>query len=159
MSDVKEKTRAMTRELSSTRGGTGSGLFAPGQKPKYSEGLETDETRALENQEILRLQHRKLEDQDSLLDQLEQGAVRTKEIGKDIGNELTLHDKLLHDIDNDMDKTSGKMKRETRRLNKLLKNQKSCCALMVMVFLIAIIVALYLTHWGCDIFKSKSRCK
>eukprot|EP00163_Fabomonas_tropica_P003651 TRINITY_DN1314_c0_g2_i3.p1 TRINITY_DN1314_c0_g2~~TRINITY_DN1314_c0_g2_i3.p1 ORF type:complete len:256 (-),score=30.21 TRINITY_DN1314_c0_g2_i3:131-898(-) len=154
---MREGGNSVTNDRGALMGGGGRGGMGAGRQ--YSSKQETDQTRALENHEILQLQNRVMETQDNKLDDLSKAVNNVKQIGLAVNEELDLHQHLLSDIDAGVDKTSGKLRRETKRLNKITKKQKSCCALVCMFLLIAILVTLALTKWGCLIVKKKEECK
>lgn len=81
--------------------------------------VETDETRPLENASLMQLQQRMMDDQDTTLEQFSAILRRQKELGTAIGNELDLHNEMLDDLNDDVDRVGGKLKGARRKLNKI----------------------------------------
>ncbi|KAJ2616207.1 hypothetical protein EV177_001185 [Coemansia sp. RSA 1804] len=80
---------------------------------------ETTETRGLDNQGLLQLQNQRMSEQDQAASELGQLLRRQREMGLAIGNELDLHNQLLGELDQDVDRTNGKLGTARRQINKL----------------------------------------
>lgn len=89
-------------------------VFGAPQPPQ-----ETEETRPLDSNGLLQLQHAKIEDQDTNLAQLSAILQRQKHLGMAIGNEIHQHIEILENLDNDVDKFGNKLSAAKRNLNKL----------------------------------------
>ncbi|KAJ6245277.1 hypothetical protein M0813_20478 [Anaeramoeba flamelloides] len=115
-------------------------------------GEEDDETLGKTNKEILGLQEEMINDQDDKLDLLSTSIGRQKQIATTVGDELDLQSRLLDDVDEKMDRTGNKIKREDRRMNKLLVSSRSRWLLGIVCLLLIILIVLACTHWGKDIW-------
>ena len=82
-------------------------------------GKETDRTRALDNEGVLQLQQQLMREQDEDVDVLAQAVARQKQIGIDIQEELDRQKVLLTLLDEDVDRTQGKMNVAKNRIGKL----------------------------------------
>lgn len=83
--------------------------------------LETDETREQDNGGLLQLQKTKMEEQDSALDSLTSVIRRQKQIAGLIGDELDMQNRMLDELDADVDKVEGRLKSAGKKLDKVLK--------------------------------------
>eukprot|EP00162_Nutomonas_longa_P002289 comp12904_c0_seq1/m.17313 comp12904_c0_seq1/g.17313 ORF comp12904_c0_seq1/g.17313 comp12904_c0_seq1/m.17313 type:complete len:263 (-) comp12904_c0_seq1:23-811(-) len=129
-----------------------------GGRRGYDARMETDDTRAMENDHILNMQAQIMRNQDDQLGDLSKSLSRVKELSLEVNDELDLHKALLSDIENGTDKLDAKLAKQQKNLTHLTKKQMGCCIFVVLFLLIAILVTLALTHWGCDIVGG-SRCK
>ncbi|OMH82549.1 putative syntaxin-8B [Zancudomyces culisetae] len=80
---------------------------------------ETERTRGLDNTQLLEMQNKAMEDQDSRLKDFAQILKRQKEIGHAIGQELEVHNQLLDDLGQDVELTGGKMALARQNANKI----------------------------------------
>ncbi|KAH9982481.1 syntaxin [Lactifluus volemus] len=80
---------------------------------------ETEQTRPLDDQGLLQLQQTKMDQQDTQLSQLTAILQRQKQLGTAISNELALHNELLDDLANDVDRVGGKLTSAKKQLNRL----------------------------------------
>ncbi|KAJ1798001.1 hypothetical protein LPJ59_002786 [Coemansia sp. RSA 2399] len=80
---------------------------------------ETTETRGLDNQGLLQMQSHRMDEQDKAATELGQLLRRQREMGMAIGNELDLQNQLLGELDQDIDRTNGKLSSARRQINKL----------------------------------------
>jgi regulator of vacuolar morphogenesis len=80
---------------------------------------ETEQTRPLDDQGLLQLQQAKMDQQDAQLSQLTAILQRQKQLGTAISNELALHNELLDDLANDVDRVGGKLTSAKKQLNRL----------------------------------------
>ncbi len=83
-------------------------------------GKETAETIGKDNREIINVQRDVIKEQDKGLERLDVLISKQKNIAYQIGNELSEQNKMLDELDNQMDKTSTKLTHTTKRVNKLL---------------------------------------
>ncbi|KAK6934791.1 Target SNARE coiled-coil homology domain [Dillenia turbinata] len=84
-----------------------------------------------------------LQQQDEDLDKLEETVTSTKHIALAVNEELTLHARLLDDLDQHVDSTNSRLQRVQKRLailNKGTKGGCSCLILLVIVIVILIVV-------------------
>ena len=83
-------------------------------------GKETADTLGKSNRDIVTMQRQVIQQQDKGLERLDTLISKQKNIAYQIGNELSEQNKMLDDLDNQMDKTSTKLGHTTKRVNKLL---------------------------------------
>ncbi|PUU74012.1 Phox homologous domain-containing protein [Tuber borchii] len=80
---------------------------------------ETERTRELDNQGVLQLNDQYMQEQDRAVEGMLKNVGRMKEIGVAIGEEIDLQNKMLEDLDRDVDKVGKKMKIAKKRVNKI----------------------------------------
>jgi len=119
---------------------------------------ETDETRQLDNGQLLQLQKSQMGQQEEHLDLLSQSLNRQKEIGVTINTELDVHTKLLDDMDTKVHKTQAGIERERRHMEGVSEKSKVCGMWVIIIILMLIIVVLAATDWGCKIYHDSKRC-
>ncbi|PRW56426.1 Qc-snare Syn8 Syntaxin8-family [Chlorella sorokiniana] len=118
-------------------GGSGSSSAAAGS------GQETDTTAELNNAGLLQLQQQVMSQQDAALESLERTVVGTKHIALQINEEAELHNRLLDDLDEQVDGTRSRLAAAQRRL-KLVMRRSGSCKTMTLMFLIAVILVVVL---------------
>ncbi|XP_019717997.1 syntaxin-8 [Hippocampus comes] len=101
---------------------------------------ESEETRGLTFGEIKQQQQRIIEVQDAGLDALAAVISRQKIMGQEIGNELDEQNEIIDDLSHLVDKTDGRIRNETRRVQLVEKKSASCGMLVVIVLLLIAIV-------------------
>ncbi|KAF9586371.1 hypothetical protein BGW38_006115 [Lunasporangiospora selenospora] len=80
----------------------------------------------LDNNQMLQLQQRIVEDQDQNLDRLSEAVGRQREMGIMIGDELDTHMDLLDDTDHLVDRTESRLGIARKRLNRVAEGTKGC---------------------------------
>jgi chromosome segregation ATPase len=115
---------------------------------------ETEETKDMDNNQILQAQQHAIHRQDQQLDGILDGVTKLKEMSYDINNELTLHDHLLTELDSAVEATDGRIVRNTARIDEIEQRSGGWCPIIIMVLLLALIVLLLATNWACHIFNS-----
>ena len=100
---------------------------------------ETEKTAQLETGEILQLQDRIMRDQDGDIESMSRDVSGIKHVALTINDELTLHQRLLDDLDEDLDYTHRNVKTLQKRIAYIMKRSGG---LRSMCFLIALIVGL-----------------
>eukprot|EP01012_Entosiphon_sulcatum_P022677 TRINITY_DN2764_c0_g1_i1.p1 TRINITY_DN2764_c0_g1~~TRINITY_DN2764_c0_g1_i1.p1 ORF type:complete len:229 (-),score=60.97 TRINITY_DN2764_c0_g1_i1:73-759(-) len=115
-----------------------------GDKKRGVAAQETQETKDRDNDEVVLRQRQILEDQDKDLDSLHETVLRTKQIGKMIGNELDEHSRLLDTLDDEVEDVTTLLQHERRRLDKLVEKTKSKTGFCIICFLIIGITVLIL---------------
>eukprot|EP00842_Homolaphlyctis_polyrhiza_P001954 jgi/Hompol1/275/HPOL_002468-RA len=90
-----------------------AGLASISTEQNYEQNLSGA---GLTNQEVVQLQTRIMDQQDSQLDQLHETVTRQKLIGLEIGNELDMHVDLLQQTDQLVDNTQQRLTSADRRL-------------------------------------------
>lgn len=104
-------------------------------------GRETDTTAELGSRGLLQLQQQMMSQQDQDLESLERTVVGTKHIALQINEEADLHNRLLEDLDDDVDATSSRLRAAQRRLKLVLRKGGSCkMGLLVFLLLLVLVV-------------------
>ncbi|KAL1916983.1 uncharacterized protein VTP21DRAFT_5180 [Calcarisporiella thermophila] len=80
---------------------------------------ETEETRGLDNEGLVRLQQEMMLDQDKQMEQFSAILQRQRHLGLAIGNELDTHNRLLDELDSSVERTDAKLKLSRKTLNKI----------------------------------------
>jgi len=119
---------------------------------------EGDETKHLDNTQIHSQQQDLLQKQDEQLGTVLEGVTKLKVMSHDISTELDLHKHLLDEVDQSVDRTDGKIRKNIDRVDIIQKEEGGgCCALIVMVLLLVLIIFLASSNYACHIFKP-SKC-
>jgi regulator of vacuolar morphogenesis len=86
---------------------------------RRQQGRETEQTRGVDNEGLLKLQQQMMEDQDSQVEQFSSILNRQRQVGYAIGQELENQNQLLEELDADVDRTQVKLKFANKKLNKI----------------------------------------
>lgn len=108
-----EPTTFQHKKVAQKNTGTGRAFGAALQKR-----LE-EETRGLDNQQLLEYQNQMMKDQDDQVQQLSSVLARQKELGIAIYDELEHHTDILDSLDNQVDKTATKLGYTNKKLSKI----------------------------------------
>jgi hypothetical protein len=81
-----------------------------------------------------------------------------KEIGLAIRDEADLHNRLLDDLHDDTTRTEGRLNSVQRFMKTVTTRQKTGCLILIIVLLVAVLITLAATKWGCAIFKPRDQC-
>ncbi|XP_061954245.1 syntaxin-52-like isoform X1 [Populus nigra] len=104
----------------------------------------------LDNQGLVGFQRQTMREQDEGLEKLDETVTSTKHIALAVNEELTLHTRLLDDLDEHVDVTNSRMQRVQRNLAFLNKRTKSGCAcwiFLVIAIVILIVIVLVLIKY------------
>ncbi|CEQ42231.1 hypothetical protein JCM21900_001641 [Sporobolomyces salmonicolor] len=82
-------------------------------------GLETPETRPLDNQGVMSLQQQYMDDQDSKLESLTAALRRQRHLGEMINQELALQEDVIDQLERGTDRVSGKIKDAQKQMKRL----------------------------------------
>ena len=82
---------------------------------------ETDETRPLNDKQVLQLQRDMMDQQDEALEALSTVIQRQKQIGLAINQELEYQNQMLGDLDDTLTRVQGNLKTGDKKLNRILK--------------------------------------
>ena len=82
-------------------------------------GRESDKTRALDNQGVLRLQKQMMQEQDEDVMVLARAVARQRELGMQIQEELVVQNEMLGMLDEDVTRVQGKMDVARKRIGKI----------------------------------------
>jgi hypothetical protein len=116
---------------------------------------ETEQTRAMANQELLLEQRAKVAEQDEKLDGVLSGLQKIKQQSYDIHAELDLHAGLLDDLNQTVDSTDARVVNNTRVIEDVSEREGSgWCFMCTMLILLILIVLLASTNWACHIFNN-----
>ncbi|CAO3674086.1 unnamed protein product [Umbelopsis ramanniana] len=86
---------------------------------RRQQGRETEQTRGVDNEGLLKLQQQMMDDQDSQVEQFSSILNRQRQVGYAIGQELENQNQLLEELDSDLDRTQVKLKFANKKLNKI----------------------------------------
>jgi hypothetical protein len=131
--------------MGSTKAGGGRAFGAA------AKSLETEQTRGLDNNQILQQQREAIKEQDKGLDKLSESIQKQKQLGLTIHDELVQQTAMLGELEDQVDGTTGLLKKEQSHVLQVLKESKMNGLICCVVLLIIIFVVLALTNWGCDI--------
>jgi regulator of vacuolar morphogenesis len=113
-SNVQEKSRARSELLGTSPGGGRT-------TRKFGVAMETEQTRVLDSQGLLQLQQQQLQTQDNMLDSLVDVVKRQKEIGLTISNELEIHNQLLNQVNDQVDRVETNMNSGEKKMRKIIQ--------------------------------------
>jgi syntaxin 8 len=109
---------------------------------------ETSETKELDNEGVLALQRKKMEEQDKLLDLLSESVDRQKDIAIGIGQQVDEHNELLDDLDREVRQTDTRLRKATDAVRKIgEKSSATCLWITICVLFLALIVVIFLAFY------------
>lgn len=122
-----DKTIADAQEKQDLVGGGGAGAGGGGLTAASSKamsagrvlGRETDRTRALDNEGVLQLQKKLMQEQDEDVMVLGQAVRRQRELGIAIQEELQVQNEMLGMLDEDVTRVEGKIQVANKRIKKI----------------------------------------
>lgn len=106
---------------------------------------ETNDTRFLDNQGILKMQQDTMTQQDQDLGSLSQSIAVQKQLALAIGNEVEEQNVLLDDLEDDVDRVGGRLRKvnkATQRLAKMSRGRKGSCVVF-MLFIIMLVLLMW----------------
>ena len=110
---------------------------------------ETAETAGLDDQGLLSLQQRTMDDQDRALEALGATIGRTKEVAIAIGDEADLQNDLIQDISGKVDRTDVRLRNTTRRVDRVQTKSSTkgmwLCICILILGLVGISIAAFKT--------------
>ncbi|KAG2422428.1 hypothetical protein HXX76_016043 [Chlamydomonas incerta] len=80
--------------------------------------------------------------QDADLEDIEQAVIRIGRQGREIGNELAEQERMLDELDQDVDTTGSRLKAAQKKMSELIRKSGSNTQLVLIVVLIVILVVL-----------------
>lgn len=104
---------------------------------------ETDTTAELDNHGLINLQQQIMSQQDTELDQLEQSVVTTKHVALQINEETTLHNRLLDELDGDVETTGNRLRVVQQKL-KLIMGRSGSCKFYLLIGLLLLLLMLFI---------------
>lgn len=125
----------------------------PSQRAALLEGSrsaparETAATAELDNRGLVQMQQSLMREQDSQVEQLEQTVNSTRHMALTIDEELSLHNRLLTELDEDVEVTHSRMRAAQKRVRQILRDSGgckfSCAAFGLALILVVLIVLLF----------------
>ncbi|KAG0344651.1 Syntaxin-10 [Podila humilis] len=116
------------------------------QKPTRRENMMYSNTKFIEQesqqQQIL------MQEQDQQLDGVMHTVLNMRDIASTMNQELTDQDMLLDDLDDHVDRTSGRLQKTMNRMNKFIKDNeetKSTCCIGILIIVLIILLILVIT--------------
>ncbi|KAI8885167.1 hypothetical protein K501DRAFT_246569 [Backusella circina FSU 941] len=103
-------------------------------------------TSHLENNQILQLQQRVMNDQDQDLDALSTSIGRQRELGLQINDELDVHSRLIDETETMVDRTQQRLDQAKKKLDyvsRRVKDNKSICIIIALVLIFFILLGLF----------------
>ncbi|XP_050369258.1 syntaxin-52-like [Argentina anserina] len=135
--NLRSKVNQMSSTLTSHAGNRDSLLG-----PEISKADAMGRTTGLDNYGLVGFQRQVMKEQDEGLDRLEETVVSTKHIALAVNEELTLHTRLIDDLDEHVDVTDSRLRRVQKNLAALNKRTKGGCSCMCMLLAVLGIVGL-----------------
>jgi len=112
-------------------------------RPRSRRALEEDEElMRTETEQVQRIQQVLLDDQDRTLDELSNAISRQRDLSLHISSELEEQETLLDSLDEEMDRTSGRLTRANRRMDSLFQKIAKDGACWTIFGLVAILLFL-----------------
>ncbi|PRQ32010.1 putative target SNARE coiled-coil domain-containing protein [Rosa chinensis] len=137
VANLRSKVNQMSSTLTSNSGNRDSLLG-----PEISKAEAMGRAAGLDNYGLVGLQRQVMKEQDEGLDKLEETVVSTKHIALAVNEELTLHTRLIDDLDEHVDVTNSRLRRVQKNLAALNKRTKGGCSCMCMLLAVLGIVGL-----------------
>merc|ERR1719317_1702306 len=137
-----KRRQQMLRTLGQSYNECYAAMSGKNRKRSIREAEETIDTMGKSNEQILAMHDRKLVDQDEALDQICDGVKRLRHVGYDINIELDVQERLLGDIDHEMDiaknKVDGNIIR-VERFSQKTKDKGGCCLMLLLLVIIVVL--------------------
>ncbi|KAM5585411.1 syntaxin-52-like [Rosa sericea] len=137
VANLRSKVNQMSSTLTSNSGNRDSLIG-----PEISKADAMGRAAGLDNYGLVGLQRQVMKEQDEGLDKLEETVVSTKHIALAVNEELTLHTRLIDDLDEHVDVTNSRLRRVQKNLAALNKRTKGGCSCMCMLLAVLGIVGL-----------------
>lgn len=121
---------------------------------------ENDETLTKDNQGLYEQQQQAVKEQDEKLDNIYEGVSKLKYMSQGINTELGMHENLLDDLHEAVERTDRHMVMNTKGVDHVNRKSRGCCGVIIIFLLMVIIVLVAATDYWCVIFKPDAdRCK
>ncbi|XP_024317484.1 syntaxin-52 isoform X1 [Brachypodium distachyon] len=143
LSNLKSKAKQMATSFNMSNFANREDLLGQGKKAAD----DMSRVAGLDNQGIVGLQRQVMKEQDEGLERLEETVLSTKHIALAVNEELTLHTRLIDDLEDHVDVTNSRLQRVQKRLAILNKRTKSGCSCMCLLLSVAAIVVLAVIVW------------
>uniref|UniRef100_A0A0E0LT78 t-SNARE coiled-coil homology domain-containing protein n=2 Tax=Oryza punctata TaxID=4537 RepID=A0A0E0LT78_ORYPU len=143
LSNLKSKAKQMAASFNMSNFANREDLL--GQNKKAADDMSR--VAGLDNQGIVGLQRQIMKEQDEGLEKLEETVLSTKHIALAVNEELTLHTRLIDDLEDHVDVTNSRLQRVQKRLAILNKRTKGGCSCMCLLLSVVAIVILAVIVW------------
>ncbi|CAM0911440.1 unnamed protein product [Alopecurus aequalis] len=143
LSNLKSKAKQMGTSFNVSNFANREDLL--GQGKKAADGMSR--VAGLDNQGIVGLQRQVMKEQDEGLERLEETVLSTKHIALAVNEELTLHTRLIDDLEDHVDVTNSRLQRVQKRLAVMNKRTRGGCSCMCLLLSVAAIVLLAVIVW------------
>eukprot|EP00736_Rhodelphis_marinus_P007172 Rmarinus@m.7115 len=110
--------------------------------------VETDRTRPLDNGQLVSYQQDIMRKQDEHLDKLSHSVLTTKHVTQQIHDELDVHNRLLDELEEGVDSTGSKIKKESSNMKDVFIKSKDGPYYWIIVGLIVFIIILVFVAVG-----------
>ncbi|RZC70613.1 hypothetical protein C5167_033775 [Papaver somniferum] len=143
LTNLKSKANQMASALNMSNFATRDSLL--GQEIKPADIM----TRAtgLDNRGLVGFQRQVMKEQDEGLEKLEETVHSTKHIALAVNEELTLHTRLIDNLDDHVEQSNSRLQRVQKRLAILNKRTKGGCSFMCLLIAVLGIVGLAVVAW------------
>ncbi|XP_023535353.1 syntaxin-51-like [Cucurbita pepo subsp. pepo] len=141
IANLRSKANQMASTLNMSNFANRDSLLGPEIKPAENR------TEGLDNRGLLGFQRQVMREQDEGLEKLEGTIMSTKHIALAVNEELSLHTRLIDDLDEHVDVTDSRLRRVQKRLAIMNKRTKGGCTCMSMISSIVGIVVLITLIW------------
>ncbi|KAJ6741630.1 TARGET SNARE COILED-COIL DOMAIN-CONTAINING PROTEIN-RELATED [Salix viminalis] len=142
LKNLSTKVNQMATTLNMSSAANKENLFGPDKKTDDI----VNRASGLDNHGLVGFQRQIMKEQDEGLEKLEETVTSTKHIALAVNEELTLHTKLLDDLDEHVDVTNSRLQTVQRKLAFLNKRTKGGCSCLIL--LVIAIVILIVVIWG-----------
>ncbi|OEL13754.1 Syntaxin-52 [Dichanthelium oligosanthes] len=142
LSNLKSKAKQMATSFNMSNFANREDLL--GQSKKAD---DMSRVAGLDNQGIVGLQRQIMKEQDEGLEKLEETVLSTKHIALAVNEELTLHTRLIDDLEDHVDVTNSRLQRVQKRFAILNKRTKGGCSCMCLLLSVLAIVILAVIVW------------
>lgn len=115
---------------------------------RYRPAEEDEHSSMMSNEQLQHHQEERMRSQDEDLDVILGGVRKLKHIGQDIDEELGLHEKLLDDLDQSVDRTDARVLDNINSVDYIAEKNKNWCGIICMVLLLIVIVILLIVPCG-----------
>ncbi|KAM0844762.1 hypothetical protein ACQ4PT_056826 [Festuca glaucescens] len=143
LSNLKSKAKQMGTSFNVSNFANREDLLGQGKKAAD----DMSRVAGLDNQGIVGLQRQVMKEQDEGLERLEETVLSTKHIALAVNEELTLHTRLIDDLEDHVDVTNSRLQRVQKGLAVLNKRTKGGCSCMALLLSVAAIVLVAVIVW------------
>ncbi|KAI3989784.1 hypothetical protein MKX01_040754 [Papaver californicum] len=143
LTNLKSKANQMASALNMSNFATRDSLLGQEIKPADIMSRAT----GLDNRGLIGFQRQVMKEQDEGLEKLEETVYSTKHIALAVNEELTLHTRLIDNLDDHVEQSNSRLQRVQKRLAILSKRTKGGCSFMCLLLAVLGIVGLAVVAW------------